>query len=337
MYEPSTTTAFLKGSKWLTIAVRVARDRRSGMRMRRGEVVEKTMGSTHRDFGLDQSLAYIDSVFEDYLRYGEIGAGDLHGARVMELGPGDNLGVAMRFLAAGAERVEGVDRFATWRDEDQQAAIQGALAERLGKPVTMTRIETTEGLPIEEAAESFEPESFDLIVSRAVLEHVYDPDATFAAIDSLLKPGGKSIHKIDFEDHGLFTAGGLHPLTFLTVPDRLYRWMGENSGLPNRHLADYFRRKMDAMGYRWRALLHPPDRGRFRARTAPARARPGADRGAARKDRRDPAPAAPALSGTRRRRPGGLRDLPMRNEAEEWLRGSSDSPPSAWRRGCSPS
>jgi SAM-dependent methyltransferase len=209
------------------------------------------MGSTHRDFSLDQSVAYIDSVFEDYLRYGEIGADDLRGARVMELGPGDNLGVAMRFLAAGAERVEGVDRFATWRDETQQAAIQAALVERLGKPVPMTGIETTEGLPIEEAAGRFEPGSFDFIVSRAVLEHVYDPDATFAAIDSLLKPGGKSVHKIDFEDHGLFTAGGLHPLTFLTIPDRLYRWMSENSGLPNRHLADYFRRKMDAMGYAW--------------------------------------------------------------------------------------
>lgn len=267
MYETSPATRALKRSKWLTVAVRIVRDRRAGMRMRR-EVVEKTMGSTHRGFDVEQSVAYVDAVFADYLTYAGLSEADLKGARVMELGPGDNLGVALRFLAAGAERVQGVDRFATWRDPAQQKEIYAALLERMD-PVGRARaaaavrlgsepgfdpdrLQLTEGLPIEEAADRFEPGSFDLIVSRAVIEHVYDTDATFEAIDRLLRPGGASIHKIDLEDHGLFTVGGLHPLTFLTVPDRIYRWMGENSGLPNRRLADYYRAKMDALGYDWR-------------------------------------------------------------------------------------
>ncbi len=154
MYEASATTRALKRSKWLTVGVRIARDKRAARRMR-GAVEEKTMGATHRGLSVDESVTYVDesvtyvdSAFEDYLAYGGLREEDLSGARVMELGPGDNFGVALRFLAAGAEKVQGVDRFATWRDPVQQRAIYAALLERM--PV--------EGRRRAEAAVTFDPE-----------------------------------------------------------------------------------------------------------------------------------------------------------------------------------
>ncbi len=247
MYEVGPIKRTFKRSRHLTIAVRIVRDRLSGIAMMRGPIT-KTMGATHRTLDIDASLRYIDTAFTDYLTYGDMREEELVGMRVLELGPGDSLGVAIRFLAAGVDRVDGVDRFVTWRDPAQQVAITDALTARLGK-IGLERLDLTEGMPIEEAAVAFPAGSFDLVISRAVMEHVYDSDAALEAIDRLLCPGGRSLHKIDFEDHGLFTAGGLHPLTFLTIPERTYRLMGQNSGLPNRRLIDYYRSRMSSYGY----------------------------------------------------------------------------------------
>jgi SAM-dependent methyltransferase len=113
----------------------------------------------------------------------------------------------------------------------------------------------TEGIAVEEAAEVLDQASFDLIVSRAVLEHLYDPEAAFGGMDRLLAPGGAMAHKVDFRDHGMFTDGGMHPLTFLTISDRIYRLMTQHSGRPNRHLVDFYRRMLHEYGYEGSLLV----------------------------------------------------------------------------------
>jgi hypothetical protein len=69
----------------------------------------------------------------------------------------------------------------------------------------------------------------------------------------LLAPGGRMVHEIDLRDHDLFP--GQHPLTFLTVSDRVYGWMGAASGLPNRVLVDRYRAAMSARGFDSRVLV----------------------------------------------------------------------------------
>jgi SAM-dependent methyltransferase len=241
-----------KRSKWLVIAVTIVKDAQARRAARRG-VPPSTSGATHETFSLEQSLAYIDSVFEDYVRYGQLEA-DLEGRRILELGPGDNYGVALRFLARGAERVVCVDRFASRRDDAQQSRIYEALHQRLGE-ADRRRLQTIEGVAVEEVGERLDPASFDVIVSRAVLEHLYDLDAAFAAMDRVLAPGGLMLHKVDFRDHGMFTDSGGHPLTFLTVSERLYRLMSRYSGRPNRRLIDWYRSKLAALGYESRILI----------------------------------------------------------------------------------
>jgi hypothetical protein len=101
-----------KRSRWLVCLATVVKDQRARLAAR-GRAAPSTSGSTHEGFSLDESLAYIDGVFGDYLTYGGLGAADLAGARVLELGPGDNFGVALRFIAAGAKRVVALDKFAS--------------------------------------------------------------------------------------------------------------------------------------------------------------------------------------------------------------------------------
>lgn len=205
-----------------------------------------------------EAADYAEGVFEAVLGHAGLGTADLEGARVLELGPGDNLGLALRFVAAGAEQVVTLDRFAVPRDRELERRIYDELLARLPEPqrgrgdaaFANGRIRSLSGVGVEDAPRELEPESFDLIVSVAVLEHVQDTDASFAAMDALLKPGGLMLHQVDLRDHGMFSSGGQHPLTFLTIPDALWRAMTARWGGPNRRLIDYYRGKLEELGYR---------------------------------------------------------------------------------------
>jgi SAM-dependent methyltransferase len=254
-----------KRSRLGVIGVRVAKDRLSGLRTR-ARIPTRSIGATHREFDLDGSVDYVQRVFADYLRYGDVRREDLAGSDVLELGPGDNLGVALCFVGAGA-KVRAIDRFVAWGHPERDRAIYARLIEQMA-PGEAERarsvigasgivepdgeaIEVVRGTGIERATEIFGPASFDLIVSRAVVEHLYDTEAAFRTMDVLLRPGGRMAHKIDIRDHGMFTEGGQHPLSFLTVSPRVYGWMARNSGLPNRMLVDHYRRLVEEAGYEY--------------------------------------------------------------------------------------
>ena len=68
-------------------------------------------GATHSRHSPEQGANYVASVFRDYLDAGGLSVADLQGASVLEVGPGDNLGVAALFAAAGAKKVVCLDRF----------------------------------------------------------------------------------------------------------------------------------------------------------------------------------------------------------------------------------
>jgi SAM-dependent methyltransferase len=105
------------------------------------------------------------------------------------------------------------------------------------------------GRSLEEFGDVFERDSFDLIVSRAVLEEVFDTDRAFAGMHRVLRPGGRMLHKIDLRDYGLFSDNGYHPLEFLTIPDVVYDLMSRDSDIPSRRTFDYYRRIMSAYSY----------------------------------------------------------------------------------------
>ena len=237
------TRRAVRQSTALTCAWYLIDDWRARRRLARGDLATRS-GARHQNLPLEQSVAYIDRVHNDYLAY----AGrDRFTGVVGEIGPGDNFGLALRLLGSGATTVHTVDRYASERDADQQAAIYRALAARHGltdrfdgEPGedTMRGLVRHAGTP----AELFFRDrtgAFDAILSRAVLEHLYDPIGALDDMAAALAPGGILVHRIDLRDHGMFA--GRHPLTFLTIPQGVYRAMTRGAGRPNRVLLPAWR------------------------------------------------------------------------------------------------
>lgn len=267
----ATLKKFLKstvgGSRGALVVFHLLDDLMTGLSVRLGRGVN--LGATHIEMNLDESLGYITQVYQDYLTYGGLKPEDLMGKRVLELGPGDSFGVALAFLSAGAEQVVCQDRFAPRRDTAHHQQVYAAQREKLlgeerarfdaaflpdgrfnGK-----KLLALVGEPFEAAGARLEAASFDLIVSRAVLEHVADLPAAYAQMHRLLRPGGLMLHKVDFRDHGMFTALGQHPLTFLTVPPGLYQHLVRYSGKPNRQLLSEHRRLLQGLGFETRFFI----------------------------------------------------------------------------------
>ena len=251
-------------SKTAIIAFRLFDNWRVKRRFQAGDA-SSDLGSTHSRFTLEESIDYIDDQFADYVSYGNLSIGGLEGKRILELGFGDNLGVALSFLVSGAAHVTCVDKFYSTYDPSQQLAIYRALRARLG-PEGQRRfdmaidvsntIEPLEanlsciyGRDIESCDDILQPESFDVIISRAVIQDIFDPLPAFIAMNRLLSPGGLMLHKIDLSDQGMFRDKGMHPLTFLTIPDSIYRLMAMDSGRSNRKLIGDYRRTIESLGY----------------------------------------------------------------------------------------
>ena len=253
-------------SKTAIIIYKLIDNRRLRKRVAAGDI-ETTHGSTHLKQTLVESLAYIEKQFTDYMKYACLSAESLKGKRILELGPGDNLGVALRFLAAGAASVVCLDRFYSKRNPEHERQIYMALRETLsaeeqrlfdhavnlseGVQFNSEKLQSVYGVTLEGFADKLahDHEKFDLIVSCAVLEEIYDPDPVFAAMDRLLAPGGILVHVIDLGDYGMFRNQRMHPLTFLTISEPIYKRMASDSGLPNRKRLQYYVEKMNELGY----------------------------------------------------------------------------------------
>ena len=111
--------------------------------------------------------------------------------RVLDGGAGEG-GVALAVAARHPEiRVEGVDASAT--------------NVRMARALSRFRnVGFRQGL-VEEVHRLFEPASFDLVYSFAVLEHVRDVAATLASVFTVLRPGGRFcfvVPMVDFAANG---------------------------------------------------------------------------------------------------------------------------------------
>lgn len=211
-------------------------------------------GTSNAGVSLEQSIAYIEEVFNDYRSYGKIDG--FHGA-VAEIGPGDNAGVALLMRENGARKVDLVDRFYSKRDAVQQQKIYEKLSEkhdlspfRKGESWDEEKILGVEWKTGAPAEQFFDPAQlgyhYDFIVSRSVMEHLYDPIGALELMIRSLKPGGKLVKKIDLRDHEMFTPE-YGELTFLTISKFVYRRMTRFSGRPNRVLLNQYRNLLDRL------------------------------------------------------------------------------------------
>jgi SAM-dependent methyltransferase len=259
------TLTRLRALKWPTIAYEVQKNLRSWLRERRGRELRAIVATGSSLGDPAERVTYSGRAFEAFVTRSGLGPGGLAGKRVLELGPGEELSVSLRFLAAGAARVSCIDRFTfdvdpVWEREVYRLLLEDLNAEgreRLAGVLSpegrldhsSDRLELVRGVGIEGGTEHLRAAPFDLIVSVAVLEHVYDLARALRAMDAVLAPGGIMVHQVDLRDHGMFSGGGRHPLDFLTVQERLYRLMTSHTGAPNRRRIGTYRAILSELGH----------------------------------------------------------------------------------------
>jgi SAM-dependent methyltransferase len=196
-------------------------------------------GSTGLSMSVEDAADYARRVVADYITYGAGGDTQrLIGKDVLEVGPGDNLGVAFLLLAKGARTVTCVDGFAPNFDADHNARIYAAIYNALSveeqqnvhdvialhsdgtATVGGVRLVCRYEVPMDAITSPLPSQSYDIVISRAVLEHLGDLQSGWKNMVQCLRPDGEMWHKVDFRCHNLF--GQIHPLYFLTVPDAIF-------------------------------------------------------------------------------------------------------------------
>lgn len=205
---------------------------------------------------LDEVGDYFQTCFDDYFEQLGVAKSEqadfLQGKRILEYGPGDVPGVAVLMVAHGAGQVVCVDRFPMVRMSPKNIRIVKIMLERLPQPVR-ERAEACfrqaahpeSGLDpqcidylVRPGGLSGLANEVDLVISRAVLEHVNDLPATFRDMYAALKPGGIAIHLVDLKSHGLHRE---NPLDFLNWPTWLWSLMYSAKGVPNRLRVNAYR------------------------------------------------------------------------------------------------
>lgn len=208
-----------------------------------------------------RTAGYVRHMFADYLRILPPDT-SFEGRHILEIGPGDQFGIALLFLAHGAASVTCLDKYRAEVDSsfldilyaELRSALSPEQAERVreagphGAP-TGPNFRAITDCPLEDAARVLPPSSVDVAVSRSVLEYLKNPSQALDALHTLLAPGATTAHIIDCRDDGLFSAHGFHPLEFLTLSDATYSAMTSHTYRPNRWRCGDFLRAFQQLGH----------------------------------------------------------------------------------------
>ena len=205
------------------------------------------VGGRGRGLEGEAGARYFEAVVDDYefiaAHAGVVGEpkGLFRERTILELGPGNTRAVALLALSRGARSWSGCDRFDVITDaEARLRPIYEPMLSRVGVEGGFERAQdllqgtTMHRDPGEFAAAG---RRADLVISRAVLEHVRDLEGLFAKLREATTDDAVMIHKVDLRSHGFQL---LNDLDFLRFPVRDWDGMTEHTGEPNRlRASDY--------------------------------------------------------------------------------------------------
>lgn len=153
---------------------------------------------------VDRSAA--DEVIDEFLRHCTI---DLATVELLELGPGRSSALLKAAAARGA-RCAAFD--VTDHLGDDEYASSGAVDVRVGPPGRLP----------------WPDDTFDLVWSNSVLEHVPEPVPTLSEVRRVLRPGGWTVAMIDLESHLGGRRDPQRMYEFLRYPGWLWWLMSSN-------------------------------------------------------------------------------------------------------------
>jgi SAM-dependent methyltransferase len=189
---------------------------------------------------------------------------ELDGARCLHIGPGGFLGLEILLYCFGTEKVYSIDnlpfdiRFPDISDlvEDYEG-VKETLIDIIGDEalrkdalyryddlfvrkgdrifIDSNKIEFIH--PMDMCRMNYESNSFDLVISFSVLEHVLKPEAAISEVARCLKPGGICYHTVITQDHRSFSkVGNKGPFSYRKYSSTEWKRIAENRFYQNRLL-----------------------------------------------------------------------------------------------------
>jgi len=192
--------------------------------------------------------------------------GSLDGAGVLEVGCGSGIDLLL-FGLHPIERVVGIDLELPPHAGDDRAERTRRLTHRVlekfgseGGADATVRQRPVQFLVMDATRMDFPDASFDLLVSRAVLEHIVPIEQALAEMARVVRPGGLLQHRID----PFFWLKGCHKDGLLDIPwaharllpDELHRFVAETEDEARAERRSRHLDGLNQLGLReWRALF----------------------------------------------------------------------------------
>lgn len=181
------------------------------------------------DDAIRADVAHTVDVAKLYLGNIPGGTAELRGKVVLEIGPGVNYGCALLMACLGA-RIIVADRFLPLWDELYHPRYYSALLDWITSNMLEADVaplrkllacgehcpEVVGCVPTALEDLTLVPDSsVDIVLSNAVLEHLYDPERALANLARFSRHGALGLHQVDFRDHRSMD----RPLEFLLLGD----------------------------------------------------------------------------------------------------------------------
>lgn len=191
-----------------------------------------------RERTVDQALDFTFLCVDMYLALPSNGLEAFRGGTVMEIGPGQDLGILLVLAGLGSGRGIAVDRFfcdwdPSYHPEFYSRLLPAAEARYPGsrfeavRDIVDNRDHKSQRLQIVRSGladlSSLPSESVDICYSNAALEHLERPREGLLELARVSRKGGLGFHQIDFRDHRDFD----RPLEFLTMSDQEFEEKAE--------------------------------------------------------------------------------------------------------------
>lgn len=200
--------------------------------------------------------------FDDYLPQGP----GFEGRRVLEIGPGPDLGTGLLALAHGAESYTAVDAhpLITRKLGGLHADLATLIASRHAKAADRIALqsrllEAVENLHADRPSilryhhlpsfdlSRLEPERFDLFVSHSAFEHLSRPRRSLAQLSALASERAHLVAEIDLQTHTRWIRN-VDPLNIYRYSGNLYASL-RFSGSPNRFRPDDYLNTLESEGW----------------------------------------------------------------------------------------
>jgi hypothetical protein len=174
---------------------------------------------------LETQLISIRQKFEFFMRT----LGSVEGKTIVEIGPGDDVGLGALFLKAGAKRYVAFDRF--------PGNVFGSYAKQIYDRLGCGDLDLGRGISFRAVAiedvNAAQEEAADVIVTFNALASFRDSQVAIGTMTKLLKPDGVMIHRVNYGPMGVWT-DCRNKLEFLGVREWLWQLMGSNRGYLSR-------------------------------------------------------------------------------------------------------